>query len=214
MADNPLEVVVDTQLPVREVSDATYRSVLADCVGIMARSGLPHAFMGGLASSIYGRVRRTHDLDLFVRPDDAERALEVLAAAGYQTERSNPDWIYKATKHGLLVDVIYTGSDGAVFDADMEEHVRIVEHEAVRLPIVSPEDLLTLKLAAFREDTARQWYDCLALLENVELDWDYLVRRARRRPHRVLSLLVYAVGEDLPVSWTAVEQLVEACRPS
>ena len=214
MAENPLEVIVDTQLPVHDVSEATYRSVLADCAAVMAASGLPHAFMGGLASSIYGRVRRTHDLDLFVRPDDAERALEVLSAAGYETEKSNPDWIYKATKKGLLVDVIYMGSDGAVFDAEMEEHVQVVEHEGVRLPIVSPEDLLTLKLAAFREDTARQWYDCLALIENVELDWDYLVRRAARRPYRVLSLLVYAAGEGLPVSWSAVERLVEVGRPS
>lgn len=206
---------MDTQLPVRDVSEETYRQVLADCVQVMARSGIPHAFMGGLASTIYGRVRSTHDLDLFVRPDDAERTLSALAGAGYQTEKSNPDWIYKATKRGLLVDVIYTGSDGAVFDAEMAEHVRMETHEGITLPVVSPEDLICLKLAAFREDTARQWYDCLALLEHVpELDWDYLVRRASRRPYRVLSLLVYALGEGLPVNWTAVERLVEVCRPS
>jgi len=90
----------------------------------------------------------------------------------------------------------------------------VAEHEGVRLPIVSPEDLVALKLAAFREDTARQWYDCLALIENVEMDWDYLVRRATRRPHRVLSLLVYAAGEGLPVSWDAVERLAEVARSS
>src|SRR5947209_19317224 len=96
MAENPLEVIVDTQLPVHEVSEATYRSVLADCAAVMASSGLPHAFMGELASSIYGRVRRTHALDLFVHPDDAERALEVLNPARYEPEKSNLDGIYKA----------------------------------------------------------------------------------------------------------------------
>src|SRR5438067_11092512 len=131
MAENPLEVIVDTQLPVHEVSEATYRSVLADRAAIMASSGLPPAFMGGLASSIYGRVRRTHDLDLFVRPDDAERALEVLSAAGYETEKSNPDWIYKATKKSLLVDVIYMGSDGASFDPGTEQQGRVAAQHGV-----------------------------------------------------------------------------------
>src|SRR5438105_9147989 len=213
MAENPLEVIVDTQLPVHEVSEATYRSVLADCAAVMASSGLPHAIMGGLASSIYGRVRRTHDLDLFVRPDDAERALEVVSAAGYETEKSNPDWIYKATKKGLLVDVIYLGSDGAVFDAEMQKRTRLLDFNGNQLPIVAPEDLLALKLAAFREDTARQWYDCLAVLESQDLDWDYLGRRAARRPHRVLALLIYAAGEGIPVSWPVIDRLLDVARP-
>lgn len=205
MAENPLEVIVETQLPVQEVDEETYLEVLHDCVRVMAESGLPHAFMGGLASTIYGRERHTHDLDLFVRPADAEATLEVLAAAGYRTERSNPDWIYKAEKKGLLVDVIYRGTDGAEFDQEMERHVRRVEFEGIVLPIVSPEDLMTLKLAAFREDTARQWYDCLALLEAQPMDWDYLCARARRRPHRTLSLLVFAAGEGLEVPVRAID---------
>jgi hypothetical protein len=205
MAENPLEVIVDTQLPVQEVGEETYLEVLADCVRVIGESGIPHAFMGGLASTIYGRERHTHDLDLFVRPADAERTLEVLAAAGYRTEKSNPDWIYKAEKRGLLVDVIYRGTDGAEFDEDMERHLRRVEFAGVVLPIVSPEDLVTLKLAAFREDTARQWYDCLALLEAQAIDWEYLCARARRKPHRPLSLLVFAAGEGLAVPVSAID---------
>ncbi len=205
MAENPLEVIVDTQLPVQEVGEETYLEVLHDCVRVMAASAIPHAFMGGLASTIYGRERNTHDVDLFVRPADAEATLEVLAAAGYKTEKSNPDWIYKAEKKGLLVDVIYRGTDGAVFDPEMERHVRRIEFAGVVIPIVSPEDLLTLKLAAFREDTSRQWYDCLAVLEAQQIDWDYLCARARRRPHRTLSLLVFAVGEGLEVPVSAID---------
>jgi predicted nucleotidyltransferase len=213
MNDNPLEVVVDTQLPVREVDEQTYLEVLADCVRVMRNSGIPHAFMGGLASTIYGRERHTHDLDLFVRPEDAERTLEALAAAAYRTEKSNPDWIFKATKKGLLVDVIYMGTDGAVFDEEMQKHVRVVDFQGNRLPIVAPEDLMALKLAAFREDTARQWYDCLAVLEAQELDWDYLTRRAARRPHRVLALLIYAAGEGMSVPWPAIDRLLEVAHP-
>jgi predicted nucleotidyltransferase len=205
MAENPLEVIVDTQLPVEEVGEDTYLEVLHDCVRVMATAGIPHAFMGGLASTIYGRERHTHDLDLFVRPGDAEATLKVLAAAGYTTEKSNPDWIYKAEKKGLLVDVIYRGTDGAEFDPEMQRHVRRVEFAGVEIPIVSPEDLVTLKLAAFREDTARQWYDCLALLEAQRIDWDYLCARAGRRPHRPLSLLVFALGEGLKVPVSAID---------
>ena len=77
---------------------------------------------------------------------------------------------------------------------------------------LAPEDLIALKLAAFREDTARQWYDCLAVREAQELDWDYLTRRAARRPHRVLALLIYAAGEGVSVFWPAIDRLLELAR--
>jgi hypothetical protein len=87
----------------------------------------------------------------------------------------------------------------------MERHVRRVEFAGTVLPIVAPEDLLTLKLAAFREDTARHWYDCLAVIEAQQIDWEYLCARASRKPHRPLSLLVFAVGEGLAVPRSAID---------
>ena len=43
-----------------------YEDVAAKLTGALDGSGLPWAFLGGLASSIHGRPRWTYDLDVFV----------------------------------------------------------------------------------------------------------------------------------------------------
>ena len=45
------------------------------------------------------------------------------------------------------------------------------------------------------------------ILASTELDWAYLVSRARKSPNRVLSLLHYALSIDLPVSVAAIRSL-------
>jgi hypothetical protein len=47
----------------------------------------------------------------------------------------------------------------------------------------------------------------LAIIAGHELDWDYLLMRARRGPRRVLSLLLYAQSTDLAVPDPVVRQL-------
>jgi hypothetical protein len=202
--------VVETALDVHDVSDETYLKVLDACLRVMAESGIRYCFIGGLASSIYGRQRTTHDLDLFVRPEDAERTLGHLAANGFKVEKSDPDWIFKAEREGLLVDVIFRASEGTVLDGDLERRIRVADFGGRRVPIVPPEDLLVTKVAAFREDTPRQWFDCLAVLQNTELDWDYLVARTLRKPHRVLALLLYAAGGGSRVPEDTLRRLFEA----
>lgn len=202
--------IVDTALPVREVPDSEYLAVLDTCIEVMSRSGIPHCFMGGLASTIYGRDRTTHDLDLFVRPEDADRTLKALAAHGFRVERSEPDWIFKAERNGLLVDVIFRSSDGTLLDPELEHHVRVETYRGRRLPVIPPEDLLITKVSAFREDTPHQWFDCLFVLDHTEIDWGYLVERARGKPHQVLGLLLFALGNQRPVPEAALRELFEA----
>lgn len=200
--------IVETALDVHEVTDDEYVEVLGHCARVMAESRIPHCFIGGLASTIYGRRRTTRDLDLFVRPEDADRTLRVLRDAGFDVERSDPDWIFKAARNGLLVDVIFRSSDGTLLDPELENHVRTEEYHGLRLPVIPPEDLLITKTSAFREDTPRQWFDCLAVLDSVELDWDYLVERARAKPHRVLALLLFGLGNGRRVPDEVLETLL------
>jgi len=45
------------------------------------------------------------------------------------------------------------------------------------------------------------------VLASRELDWPYLVERARRGPRRILSLLLYAQSIDLAVPDRVIEEL-------
>jgi hypothetical protein len=78
------------------------------------------------------------------------------------------------------------------------------------LRLIAPEDLLVIKALAHREETPRHWYDALAVIARSELDWEYVVERARKGPRRVLSLLVYATSVDLLVPAEPIRHLYES----
>ncbi|MFL6103891.1 MAG: hypothetical protein ACJ74K_11350, partial [Actinomycetes bacterium] len=67
--DHPHEREWTGTLP--EVDEESFLRVLGDAIRVAGATGLPHAFMGGIASTALGRPRWTHDIDLCVRPQDA-----------------------------------------------------------------------------------------------------------------------------------------------
>jgi hypothetical protein len=68
-----------------------------------------------------------------------------------------------------------------------------------------------MKAVAASEDTPRYWYDAIAMIGQTELDWEYLVSRARQRgARRILSLLLFADSVDLVVPPEPIESLFEA----
>lgn len=173
----------------------------------MDESGLAYAFIGGVASGGLGRPRSTYDIDLFVHPEDTELALRALQGRGFQTERTDPSWLYKAYKQDILVDVIFKSKGEIYYDAEMNRRVITAEFHGKRLRFVSPEDLLIIKAAAHSEATPNHWHDAIGLLSYANLDWVYLIWRARRAPRRILSLLLYAQSNDIWVPNQAIHEL-------
>ena len=92
-------------------------AVLAEALAALDAEEVPHLLMGGLVVARYARPRTTDDVDVFVRPEHAGRALDALAAAGFEVEEADPMWLYKAHKDGVLVDVIFRSSGEVYLDA-------------------------------------------------------------------------------------------------
>src|SRR4051812_1066855 len=85
-----------------------------EALAAMRDSGVPFLVGGAYALGHYtGIVRHTKDLDLFVRPEDSQRTLDVLADAGYRTEITFRHWLGKAFSGDDFVDVIYASGNGA-----------------------------------------------------------------------------------------------------
>lgn len=195
-------------------SEADVELALAEAVGAIEQKGLPYLLMGGAGSVTFGRPRVTDDIDLFVRPEDAARALEVLGAAGFDTAETDLTWLHKAFRHGVLVDVIFRSAGEVYLDEEMLRRGRRCNYLGTDAVIMCPEDLVVVKAIAASEETTRYWYDALALVARCELDWDYLLSRARQSgPRRVLSLLLYAESNDLPVPAEAIESLLATVHP-
>jgi predicted nucleotidyltransferase len=191
----------------------TLQASLTDVVAALDRAAVEYLLMGGLGSARLGRPRSTDDIDLFVRPEDALRVLEVLDAAGFDTEEHDPTWLFKAWKRDVLVDVIFRSAGEIYVDDEMVARGEVLEHKGVRARVIAPEDLLVIKAAAAAEEVPQHWYDALAIIARCDLDWSYLVRRARQAPRRVLSLLFYAESIDLAVPREVIEAMLAHVYP-
>ena len=148
-----------------------------------------------------------------VRPEHARPVLEAFRAAGFRTKEANPAWLFKAMKDRVLVDLIFVSAGGVLLDGEMVTRARHLEVEGFPVPVIPAEDLVVIKALVHKEHSPRHWFDALALLRRDDLDWDYLVRRARQHgPLRVLSLLYYARSNDQVVPAGVIAEVLEAAR--
>jgi predicted nucleotidyltransferase len=187
---------------------------LGEVIDALRGADIPFLLIGGMSAATFARPRITDDIDVFVRPDGARRTLEALAGAGFETDESDPYWLFKAWKYGVLVDVIFRSAGDIYLDDEMLARGSEHEYMGVKAPLVAPEDLLVIKAVAAAEHSPHHWYDALAVIGRCELDWDYLERRARHAgPRRLLSLLLYAESNDLAVPAEIIEELFEVVHP-
>jgi predicted nucleotidyltransferase len=200
--------------PGAEPSVEDIRRTLREVVDILRDAGVAFLIIGGMSAATFARPRRTDDVDVFVRPDAADDALAALAATGFDTKVEDPSWLYKAWKHGVLVDVIFRSSGDLYLDDEMLARGHEGDYLGVPTPLVSAEDLLVIKGLAAAEHSPHHWYDALAVIGRTQLDWDYVLSRARLAgPRRLLSLLLYAESTDLAVPAEVIEDLFAVVHP-
>jgi predicted nucleotidyltransferase len=200
---------------VTEVTEAddveTFLAVLDEALAAIRDAEIPFLLIGGIGSAVFGRDRGTRDIDLFVRPESARKVLDVLAARGFDTKVEYEHWLSKAFKQGVLVDVIFRSSRDILLGEEMMARSRVMPFRGREVPVAPPEDLVVMKAIATSEDTPRYWYDALAIIAQTELDWDYLVARAKQHgARRVLSLLLFADSIDLVVPPAPIDALYDA----
>src|SRR5262245_35176095 len=92
--------------PEERPDEARLLAVLDEAVSVFRRAGTSFLLMGSVATSALGRRRAVTDIDVFVRDHDVGTALEGLEEAGFETMVVSKNWLAKAFKDGVLVDVI------------------------------------------------------------------------------------------------------------
>ena len=150
--------------------------------GALRDAGIPFALGGGLAVWARGGPKTEHDVDFFVKPEDAERAQGVLAKAGLRAERPPEGWLLKAWDDDILVDLIYEPRGGPI-DDEFLARAEELDVYAVTMPVAALEDVIVTKLLAINE----QNFDFSGPLEiaravREQLDWDEIRRRTDSSP--------------------------------
>lgn len=193
---------------------STINRVLNETICAIEEAGIPYALIGGLAAKNLGRPRVTHDIDIFVKPDDATTVLKVLEEKEFVTQERDPVWLFKAWKEEILVDIIFRSSGDIYFDEEVREHVRRIPYNGHFINAISPEDLIVIKSAVHEEHSSHHWHDALAVLTQGNLDWEYLLKRAKHAPRRVLALFIYAQSKDLAVPNEIIQRLYRSIYES
>ena len=179
-----------------------YRNSLA----VLAEAGVPFLVGGAFALERYTGVSRfTKDFDLFVKPEDAGRALEALARAGYRTEMTSETWLGKAYHRDLFVDIIFRSSNG-VSEVDDAWFEHAVEGKVLGAPVrlCPPEENIWMK--AFIMDRDRyDGADVAHLLRVCAKDMDWRRLLSRFGPHwRVLLSHLVLFGFIYPGERTLI----------
>ncbi len=149
---------------------------------ILRDEEIPFALGGGLAAWARGGPETDHDVDFFVKPEDAERALEALEEAGMNPEKPPEEWLYKAWDGDALVDLIFE-PEGLTVDDDMLRRGGEMSVLSMRVPVLALEDVLTTKLLSLRE-TYLDYSGLLQLSRSLreQVDWQQVRRRTEGSP--------------------------------
>ena len=171
------------------------RETLKNAAAALRDAEVPFVLAGGLASWARGGPESEHDLDLLVKPEDADRALEALAEAGMKPERPPEDWLYKAWAGDVLIDLIFDPEGGPV-DDELIERSNELEVDAVRMRVMTAADILTTKLLAMKEHEV-DYESVLEVARSLreQIEWDDLRRSTAHSPYaRAFFTLVAGLG--------------------
>jgi len=161
-----------------EILDAMKRAA-----AVLQEAGVPFALGGGLACWVRGGPETEHDVDFIVKPEDAEAAVAALAEAGFRTEKPPEDWLFKAYEGDVLIDLIFDPMGGPI-DERVLARAEELEVQAVRMPVMSLEDVMVTKLMALREHEV-DYDSVLEITRSLreQIDWDDVRERTAESPY-------------------------------
>jgi hypothetical protein len=188
-----------------------YRTALE----MLNRSGVPYMVAGSFAFQYYSGISRsTKDFDIFVRPRDVRRTLDVLSRAGFRAEVAFSHWLAKAYHGDKFIDVIFNSGNG-VAEVDDEWFAHAVQEEVLGVPVkLSPAEEMIWSKSMIMERERYDGADVAHLLRHCSglLNWDRLVRRFGSNwrillAHLVLFGFIYP-GERALIPPAVVRDLV------
>jgi hypothetical protein len=169
-------MAIDEQ-PFAEIEHALKRAAAA-----LNQAGIPFLLGGSLASWARGGPETRHDLDLMIKPQDAERALEALTDAEMRAERPPEEWLVKAWDGDTLVDLIYCPK-GLPMDDDVIARGEELSVLGLEIRVMALEDVMATKLMALSEHSLR--YEGLLQIARAlreQIDWHAVRERTAGSP--------------------------------
>lgn len=177
------------------MNDVRHIDAAERLIRVLDALGIAYALGGSLASSIYGMRRFTQDADITVKPflpvadkffDMVKDEFHISEEAIQEALRSHGSFNLIHFETSFKIDLFVQGP--SEFEQQLlirSRRVKLTDTASREVCVVSPEDIVLLKLRWFRDTggtSERQWGDVMGVLgvQGDALDYEYLTGRARK----------------------------------
>lgn len=150
------------------------RKTLQDAHSILEHQGIAHALIGGFALAVYGQHRATVDIDFLADGSKKESIKTAFLAQGFLLKHES-DEVLQFSGPGF-VDVLLANRP---LSQDMLKKAR--QNQELGVYVVRPEDIIGLKVQAYKNDPSRELQDkadIQKLLDLPDLDLDLVKKYA------------------------------------
>ncbi|CAA9465872.1 MAG: hypothetical protein AVDCRST_MAG38-689 [uncultured Solirubrobacteraceae bacterium] len=182
--------MLDDDSPFSDIEGSLKRSAAA-----LREANIPFLLGGSLASWARGGPETRHDLDLMIKEEDVEAALEALERVGMRREDPPEEWLVKAWDGDVLVDLIFHPKGMPVTD-EMIERGEEMAVLSMHMRVMALEDVMVTKLMAISEHHLR--YESLLAMSRAlreRIDWSDVRARTDQSPFaRAFFVLLDGLG--------------------
>jgi hypothetical protein len=184
---------MEARRPVHALGEA-----LRIAVATLRDAEIRFVLAGSLAAWVRGGPEPWNDLDLMVKPADAELALQALAGAGMRTERPPEEWLFKAWCGEVMIDLIFEPA-GLELTDDVLDRADTLPVLAVATPVMALEDVLATKLMALNEQHSLDYRAVLGIARALreQIDWEVLRARTAGSPY---AAAFFTLVEELEIA--------------
>ncbi len=159
-------------------------------------NGIRYCLAGGVSVWARGGPVSDHDIDFLIKPEDTDRALELLEEAGFRAEHPPEGWLVKVIDGDVVIDLIHHPTGMVVTDEVLDRAEEMNVH-AMPMPVQRPEDFFVTRLLALTE----QEINYEGLLESAralreQVDWEDV---RSRTGESVFAAAFFTLAEGLGI---------------
>lgn len=144
------------------------KDVFAVLSAFFERNKMDYGIIGAFALFSYGYVRATKDIDLITRVKNKGKVISFLESLGFETIFSSNSFSNHVHPVGSArVDIMYV--KGATADEIFNKTEHRLVFKDLKLPTVSPEHIVAMKLFAIQNNPERKLRDLADIKEIVRL---------------------------------------------
>ena len=152
-----------------------FQLVFEKVISSFEKENLQYGLIGGFALGVMGILRSTMDIDILLLVDDLDKADGILTGCMYTCVHRSPHLSQYASELKALgsIDILHASKTISKEMLSRVERFRVFN--TYMIPVLSPEDIIGLKVQAITNDAQREAAD----IYDMRLLLDYQLQRER-----------------------------------